>query len=174
VNDALARRYETLLRAYPEAYRNERGDEMMGILLERGGHRRWPPARELLGLLVGGLRVRLSPGGATRTVWADGLRLAVVALLVVELVEFALPLLKDGSRGRSDLAMLAFGLLAFHTVLRGRHVVALLATLAWQTTSVWAGHVSMALGTAVPVHRRRASGASAMRLPRPAWVNLGT
>jgi hypothetical protein len=33
MNPHLERRYATLLRAYPRAYRSERGDELLGTLL---------------------------------------------------------------------------------------------------------------------------------------------
>jgi multisubunit Na+/H+ antiporter MnhF subunit len=56
---ALARRCRLLLRAYPAAYRQERGEEIIGTLLEATPQgRSWPLARDVRGLAVGGLRAR--------------------------------------------------------------------------------------------------------------------
>jgi hypothetical protein len=55
----LERRYRRLLRAYPASYRSDRGDEMLGTLLDSAapGQRR-PSAREMAALIVGGIRAR--------------------------------------------------------------------------------------------------------------------
>jgi hypothetical protein len=55
----LVRRTRLLLRAYPPAYREHRGEEILDTLLEttRPG-RGWPPAREVVSVAAGGLRAR--------------------------------------------------------------------------------------------------------------------
>src|SRR5215469_17227780 len=48
-----------LLRAYPAAYRSERGEEIIGTLLETTPEGRgWPLPRDIRGLVAGGLRAR--------------------------------------------------------------------------------------------------------------------
>lgn len=55
----LERRCRWLLRAYPGWYRRERGEEMLGTLLEASPPgRRWPSFRDGRAMVTGGLRVR--------------------------------------------------------------------------------------------------------------------
>jgi hypothetical protein len=55
----LERRVGLLLRAYPPGYREDRGEEMLGTLLEATPEGRdWPAARDSWSLLAGGLRAR--------------------------------------------------------------------------------------------------------------------
>jgi len=55
----LERRARWLLRAYPAAYRADRGEEIIGTLLEAvPPGRDWPPARETVALAAAGLRAR--------------------------------------------------------------------------------------------------------------------
>jgi hypothetical protein len=55
----LEHRCRLLLRAYPVEYRKDRGEEIMGTLLDATpADRSWPLARDVTGLLIGGLRVR--------------------------------------------------------------------------------------------------------------------
>jgi len=82
---SLERRYRHLLHAYPAAYRRRRGDELLATLLEAAAPgQRHPTLRETLGLLGGGLSVRagLAGGCAPWTLWAEGLRLGALLLLV--------------------------------------------------------------------------------------------
>ncbi|MEU4476762.1 hypothetical protein AB0F68_01640 [Micromonospora sp. NPDC023966] len=70
--DPLARRYRRLLLAYPRAYRRERGEELLGLLLDGApaGQTR-PSLRETADLIRGGLRCRLGrPASSTVGVWA--------------------------------------------------------------------------------------------------------
>jgi hypothetical protein len=56
---ALERRYHWLLRAYPAWYRAQRGDEILGTLLEASApDRSWAAGRDASALVAGGLRVR--------------------------------------------------------------------------------------------------------------------
>lgn len=55
----LERRCRLLLQAYPAAYREVRGEEIIGTLLEATQPgRSWPLSRDIRGLIFGGLRAR--------------------------------------------------------------------------------------------------------------------
>jgi len=55
----LERRARWLLRAYPAAYRADRGEEIIGTLLEAvPPGRDWPPPREAIALIAAGLHAR--------------------------------------------------------------------------------------------------------------------
>ena len=55
----LERRCRLLLRAYPPAYRRDRGEEILGTLLEvTPAGRSWPRARDARSLAIAGLRER--------------------------------------------------------------------------------------------------------------------
>src|ERR1700739_3484547 len=57
--NTLERRSRVLLTAYPAEYRRERGEEILGTLLEATPQgRAWPVARDVLALMIGGLRAR--------------------------------------------------------------------------------------------------------------------
>ncbi|MFE3448445.1 hypothetical protein ACFXJ8_05870 [Nonomuraea sp. NPDC059194] len=82
---SLERRYRWLLRAYPNAYRADHGEELLDILLESAAPgQALPPAREAYALLVGGLRTRII-SAAQGPAWVDGLHLGVTALAVLNL-----------------------------------------------------------------------------------------
>ncbi|MEU1687195.1 hypothetical protein [Micromonospora sp. NPDC005707] len=70
--DPLARRYRRLLLAYPSAYRRERGEEILGLLLDSApAGRTRPTLREAADLVRAGLRCRLGrPASRTVGVWA--------------------------------------------------------------------------------------------------------
>ncbi len=56
---ALEWRCRWLLHAYPAWYRRQRGEEMLGTLMEASpAGRRWPSLRDIRAMLIGGLRVR--------------------------------------------------------------------------------------------------------------------
>ncbi len=77
-NSALERRCRWLLRAYPAGYRRERGEEMIGTLLETTpGDRAWPRPRDVRALAVGSLRARAAQNRRLST--AANLRIAVMA-----------------------------------------------------------------------------------------------
>jgi hypothetical protein len=74
----LERRCRLLLRAYPAAYRRDRGEEIIGTLLEATpAGRNWPLARDIRGLVMGGLRARAALNRRQTT--AANLRIAVLA-----------------------------------------------------------------------------------------------
>jgi hypothetical protein len=79
----LERHARWLLRAYPAAYRQERGEEIIGTLLEASNDRAWPRMRDVRALAVGGLKARAAQN-RQRTVGAN-LRVAVMAGLALYL-----------------------------------------------------------------------------------------
>jgi hypothetical protein len=77
----LERHCRLLLHVYPAAYRSERGDEIIGTLLETTpAGRAWPVPRDIRGLITGGLRARATLNRRATT--AANLRLAVLVGLV--------------------------------------------------------------------------------------------
>ncbi len=75
---ALERRSRWLLRVYPADYRRERGEEMIGTLLEAiPAGLGWPRLRDVRGLAVGGLRARAALN--RRLSMTANLRIAVMA-----------------------------------------------------------------------------------------------
>jgi hypothetical protein len=73
----LERHCRLLLRAYPAGYRRERGEEIIGTLLEAdSGDRTRPPLRDSRALIAGGLRVRAAQN--RRLGAAASLRLAAL------------------------------------------------------------------------------------------------
>lgn len=74
---ALERRCRLLLRVYPAAYRQGRGEEIIGTLLEATpAGRSWPLARDVRALAAGGLQARAAVNRRLTT--AANLRMAVV------------------------------------------------------------------------------------------------
>ena len=57
-NEQPALAYRKLLFAYPQRYRAERGDELVGAYLEMAGDRRRPRLADASDLFLGGLRQR--------------------------------------------------------------------------------------------------------------------
>lgn len=74
----LERHCQLLLRVYPAVYREVRGEEIIGTLLEATPpERSWPRPRDIRGLIFGGLRARAAFNRQFTT--AANLRLAVLA-----------------------------------------------------------------------------------------------
>jgi hypothetical protein len=75
---AFERRSRWLLRAYPAAYRRERGEEMIGTLLDTTTDgRAWPRLRDSRALVMGGLQARAAQN--RRLSATANLRIAVMA-----------------------------------------------------------------------------------------------
>jgi hypothetical protein len=82
----LERRARWLLRAYPAAYRADRGEEIVGTLLEAvPPGRDWPPARETVALVAAGLHARQAAN--LREGLAASLRQSAVAGAAVYLAQ---------------------------------------------------------------------------------------
>jgi hypothetical protein len=87
-----------LLRAYPAAYRRDRGEEIVGTLLEvTPPGRSWPLARDVRGMLTGGMRAHAAMSRQRTT--AAGLRTAAVAGVAAYLASSAASYLFAASRG---------------------------------------------------------------------------
>jgi hypothetical protein len=71
----------SMLRVYPAVYRRERGEEIIGTLLEASDGRTWPRLRDVRALTLGGLRARAAQN-RQRTAEAN-LRVAVMAGLAI-------------------------------------------------------------------------------------------
>jgi hypothetical protein len=83
-SEQLENRYRLLLRAYPSAYRRERGDELIeAVLASEDTARHWPSPRQATALITGGLRARRNPtrGRAGTAAWWQGIELATIALI---------------------------------------------------------------------------------------------
>jgi hypothetical protein len=86
---ALERRCRLLLLVYPAGYRQDRGEEIVGTLLEATpAGRSWPLARDVRGLVMGGLRARAALNQRQTT--AANLRTAVAVGAAAYLVLIAL------------------------------------------------------------------------------------
>lgn len=84
----LRRRYQRLLVTYPPAYRRAHGEEILGTLLEAARpDQQLPAPREAASLLLGGLRTRAHQAAtqSPRRLWADGLHLGVLLIVLVNL-----------------------------------------------------------------------------------------
>jgi hypothetical protein len=77
----LERRARRLLHVYPAVYRRERGEEIIGTLLDASDNRNWPRLRDVRALVVGGLKARAAQN-RQRTVGAN-LRVAVMTGLAM-------------------------------------------------------------------------------------------
>jgi len=77
----LERRARLLLRVYTAAYRCERGEEIIGTLLETSTDRSWPRLRDVHALVIGGLKARAAQHRQS-TVGAN-LRVAVMTGLAI-------------------------------------------------------------------------------------------
>jgi hypothetical protein len=81
----LERRSRSLLRAYRAEYRRDRGEEIIGTLLETTPDgRTWPRLRDTRALVIGGLRARAAQ--SRRLSAAANLRIAVMAGISMYLV----------------------------------------------------------------------------------------
>lgn len=154
--DVLARRYRALLRAYPKAWREQRGDELLGTLLDAAepGRRR-PSARESASVVVQGLRERLglrrrrSPGA----VWSEGLRIGALLVLGEAFAEVLVLLYEN-----TDLPAVAWyaaavpvGGAAIAALVMGRTVVAAVLTGVWAVLPAGHGELPWTVMTAVLV-----------------------
>jgi hypothetical protein len=182
--DVLARRYQALLRAYPKAWRDERGEEMLGTLLDAAepGRRR-PSAREAASI-VGqgmlerlGLRRRRSPGA----VWAEGLRIGALIMLAATFTDVVISLVEAVQHPGVPGAIawhgtaIVLGIAAMAALIRGRPMVAAVLTALWCAAPAMFGVVSWNLVVALivlagvggvrPADRRRTSAVWLLVVP---------
>lgn len=126
--ELLARRYRALLAFYPRWYREQRGAELVGTLLDaaRPGQAR-PTWREMRALVLEGLRVRAGTAGHrdVGATLADSLRVTVLLALVMWTVGAAVEL--NNALGVRGVAwwpaggiVVTFGVVTFVLVALGR------------------------------------------------------
>lgn len=153
-DDVLTRRYQALLRAYPEAWRAERGDEMLGTLLDaaRPAQRR-PSVRESVSIVVQGMRERLAPR-RRRTpgeVWSEGLRIGALVLLGQAFAAIPLFALEEGDLPARYAVAVPLGLAAMAALVLGRSVTATVLTGLWILAPVGRGEMPWEIVTAFAV-----------------------
>ncbi|MET7420840.1 hypothetical protein [Dactylosporangium sp. NPDC005555] len=163
----LVRRYEMLLHAYPGRWRAERGDEMIGTLLDAAapGQRR-PSVRESASIVTQGLKERLDlrRRRTTRAVWTEGLCIGALVLLGQAFASVALRVVED-SRDFQDAqflhdvgaspylvahyaAPLLLGITAMAALVTGRTVVAAVAAGLWAAAPAMFGQLPWQIVTA--------------------------
>ena len=99
----LERRCRLLLTVYPTEYRRERGEEILGTLLEATPQGRgWPRARDVRALITGGLRARAAANRRLST--AADIRLGVLLGVVWVLSAFAAGFLLDFATSPAGVA----------------------------------------------------------------------
>ncbi len=163
--DPLERRYRLLLYAYPADYRWERGDEIVGTLLDaaRPGQL-WPYPAEVADVIGSGLRRRLRidhvSGLAQGVVLAAPIALALAAGLSAFLLVW-FELVRGGPTLPPNRATL------------GAVVYAgwLLAALAWPATSPATARTAVALATVTTVVVLPVAAATPLHRP-PLWTTL--
>ncbi|WP_405742098.1 hypothetical protein OG422_10120 [Streptomyces sp. NBC_01525] len=79
-----------LLSAYPKTYRDRYGSELLACLAEAHPDRTWPPPREAVALLRGGVQAhaRAVVDDTARPWWLDGMHLAALCLAALALVPY--------------------------------------------------------------------------------------
>ncbi|GLY80532.1 hypothetical protein [Actinoallomurus iriomotensis] len=83
---ALESHYRRLLHAYPPAYRQAHGEEIIGTLLQASADRRLPSPREAAGLIGGGITARMRAATEHPVAWwADGLHLGILLIALTNL-----------------------------------------------------------------------------------------
>jgi hypothetical protein len=144
----LERRCCWLLRAYPRWYRRQRGDEMLATLLEASQPgQRWPSARDVRALIMGGLRVRagqdqqLTTAANLRLAAQLGAALTLLPLLAANLTSVVLIWTHSYASNPRPGYVLAYTLLGLAAVVAAwfapRPVVAVLAVSAAGAWVYW-------------------------------------
>jgi hypothetical protein len=77
-----------ILAAYPKAYRDSHGDELLACLAEAHPGREWPPLHEVTALLRGAFQARVRVATESGPWWQDGLQLAALWLAFLALTPY--------------------------------------------------------------------------------------
>jgi hypothetical protein len=190
MNSDLERRYRSLLRIFPAAYRADHEDEIVSTLagVSREGQR-WPSGREAWALLAAGIRLRAlaAGGGGPNGLALDGLHLGAVLLVAGNAVG-AVFAAYAGNADRWHVALGLAWVFAFATLVRGGWILPVAAAATAAALAVWlsydalvaqpaqwfawaqvaAGALLPAVLIAVLAHRRRLPGRSPLLLLVPA------
>jgi hypothetical protein len=145
----LERHTRWLLRCYPAGYRQARGEEIIGTLLETTPDgRTWPPARDVRALVICGLKVRAAQN-RQRTVGAN-LRVAVLAGLAMYLSYWAAAYLSFVIQWSSGPGPIHVSSLAAWTAAAAGLLVGVTVVLAWtaRRAAVLAGALVASAGVA--------------------------
>jgi hypothetical protein len=166
----LRRRYQRLLAGYPSEWRAANQTVVLDTLLEAAGPtRRWPPLRETLALLAGGVGAwtrRLRPDADDRgRRWLDGLHVGAMLLALWSLAAALGQLVSwvghgfrdvsanvpayDGSAAVFGSMVAALAAVTFVSLLRGRVRVALVAAVVWVLAGVLWAIIAYREGTAM-------------------------
>jgi hypothetical protein len=172
-------RYALLLRLYPADYPR---DEMLGVLVAGGR----PFHRELLPLILGGLRARADGGQSLRMKWLHAVRVAALLLLVATAGD-PLPRVIDGAASPAPVVVtwVAAGLTIIAIIVGWRRpalAFALVAFVAASTsTDTWHTSVEYAIPAAlllIPGPRTPVAAALPLTvgiiaaMPGPVWLML--
>jgi hypothetical protein len=142
---ALERRYRLLLACYPRRFRDESGEEMIGVLMagSRLGQRR-PGLAETADVAASGLLMRLrpDPSQAARQGWADALAAFSIAgplfVIVTSLLPFQAVLFHASAPRALPRAVLAGPPWPYFWVMLGLQVLVAALVLAGQRTAALA------------------------------------
>jgi hypothetical protein len=138
----LERRCWLLLTAYPAEYRRQRGEEILGTLLETTPQgRAWPLARDVLALVIGGLRARAAANRRLGT--AADIRLGVLLGVVIELSAVAAGFIQDFATSSAVLST------AHDTAASGWRALLAGLLIAAAVTCAWRGYRRL-LGACAP------------------------
>ncbi|WP_238006858.1 hypothetical protein KZZ52_24745 [Dactylosporangium sp. AC04546] len=172
--EVLTERYRLLLLAYPFEYRERRGEELLGTLIDDASpEQRWPSGREAASIVVQGLRERL---GAARchtpgAVWSEGLQMGALLLLGYAFAGLVSDLIRGDVRPVQTGIAVLLALSAIVATMRSRWIVALVLAAAWLTVLLQYQWLSWPLGTAVVALAALAVGFRSVRQPRSAgWL----
>ncbi|MEV6928991.1 hypothetical protein AB0M46_31480 [Dactylosporangium sp. NPDC051485] len=152
MSDPLARRYGLLLLAYPSEYRERRGDELLGTVLDDASpQQRWPSGREAVSIVAQGLRARL---GAARcrtpgAVWSEGLQMGALLLLGFAVAGPVDDLFQGAGWSVRTGIVVLLALAGIVATLRARWIVALALTAAGLTVLLLDRWLSWWFGAAV-------------------------
>ena len=147
----LERRCRLLLRAYPAAYRRDRGDESLGKLLEvTPAGRSWPRARDARSLTFAGLRERAAHNSRLTT--AANVRTAaligVAAYLTFSIAGYlSVLIVSELETGRAELSPAPAGEIGVASLLA---VTVVLAWVSRRRVLVLAGAVPARPQSAMP------------------------
>ncbi len=139
MNSDLERRYRSLLRIFPAAYRADHEDEIVSTLAGVSREdQRWPSGREARALLAAGIRLRAlaAGGGSPNGLALDGLHLGAVLLVAGNAVGAVFA----AYAGNSDRWHVALGLawvFAFATLVRGGRILPVAAAATAAALAVW-------------------------------------
>jgi hypothetical protein len=172
--EVLARRYRLLLLAYPFEYRERRGDELLGTLIDDASpEQRWPSGREAASIVVQGLRARL---GAARchtpgAVWSEGLQIGALLLLGYTFAGLVSDLIRGEVWSVQTSIAVLLALSGIAATMRSRWIVALVLAAVWLTVLLQHQWLSWPLGTTVVALAALAVRFRSARQPRSAaWL----